>query len=87
MAFNRGLKLGQVRMGKSGKNCDYCQSEEGKPRPIGQYVVILRTAVVEGELKYACQGCMVSNKEFLHALRIQEGNTSSSDGVKSKTAY
>ena len=74
-------------MGKSVKSCDYCHSEEGKPRPIGQYDVILRTAIVEGELKYACQACMVTNKDFLQALRIQEGNTSASSIPKSNVPY
>lgn len=74
-------------MVESIKHCSYCNSKEGKPRPIGQYEVILRTAIVEGELKYACQGCMVANKNFLQALRIQEGNSNLSIVSKSKTAY
>lgn len=74
-------------MGKSVKFCDYCHSEEGKLRPIGQYEVVLRTAIVDGKLKYACQGCTVTNKDFLQALRLQEGNASATDIPKSKVPY
>lgn len=56
-------------MSVDSKFCSYCNSEEGKPRPIGNYEVILRSAEVNGEVKYACQSCMMSNKSFLYALR------------------
>ncbi len=60
------------------KRCDYCHSEEGKPRPIGRYIVQLKPAEVKGVIKLACQSCMMSNKEFLYALRNQMESDGSS---------
>ena len=65
--------------------CSYCNSEEGKPRPIGNYEVVLRSAVVDGETKYACQSCMMTNKPFLYALRdkMERNNEKSINGRSS----
>ncbi len=55
--------------------CDYCNSTEGKLRPVGQYVVQLSTAKINGEVFKACQSCRVTNKEFLEALKEKNDNS------------
>lgn len=78
-------------MSADNKYCSYCNSEEGKPRPIGNYEVVLRSAMVDGEVKYACQSCMMTNKSFLYALRDKmeaEGKTTFRDqSSDSKVEY
>lgn len=46
----------------SKKRCSFCSSEEGKLRPVGNYVVKLKEIVIQEEVKLACQGCYVHNK-------------------------
>ncbi len=56
-------------------SCDYCNSIEGKLRPVGQYIVKLSTAKINGQTYKACQSCRVTNKEFLEALKTQTNNS------------
>lgn len=39
--------------------CDYCGSEDGANRPIGNYIVELKETTIDGETRLACQGCRV----------------------------
>tara|TARA_R110002096_G_scaffold423357_1_gene630405 strand:+ start:1253 stop:1543 length:291 start_codon:yes stop_codon:yes gene_type:complete len=47
--------------------CDFCHSEEGKPRPIGNYIVELKEIDVLGTNKKACQSCYLNTKRILKA--------------------
>lgn len=51
-------------------SCDFCRCEEGKPRPIGQYNVVLTKAIVKGESVYACQSCLVNNREIFSNKQV-----------------
>ncbi len=53
------------------RTCSFCNSEEGKLRPVGQYIVKLSSASIGGRTHYACQTCRVTNKEFLNALKTE----------------
>ena len=46
----------------SKKRCSFCSSEEGKLRPVGNYMVKLKEIVIQEEVKLACQGCYVHKK-------------------------
>lgn len=61
--FNKNLEVA--------KTCSFCHSEEGKLRPIGQYIVKLSTASIDGTTYHACQTCRVTNKKFLDALKAK----------------
>jgi len=50
--------------------CDYCQSEEGKPRPIGRYEVVLKEVFVDGNTLYACQSCIVNNRDSFTSNQV-----------------
>lgn len=39
------------------QSCYFCKSEEGKPRPIGCYVVELTKVKIDGCTQNACQSC------------------------------
>lgn len=39
------------------QNCDFCYAKEGKPRPVGNYIVELTDVDVLGTKKTACQSC------------------------------
>ena len=39
------------------RSCHFCKSEEGKPRPVGNYIVELKQINVHGIKKLACQSC------------------------------
>ncbi len=67
--MTKGLELNTER------SCDYCNSTEGKLRPVGQYVVQLSTAKINGQVFKACQSCRVTNKEFLEALKKQHNSS------------
>lgn len=41
----------------SDRSCDFCNSQEGKIRKVGQYIVELSETEYKGETKLACQGC------------------------------
>ncbi len=41
----------------SNRSCDFCNSQEGKMRKVGNYIVELSEIDHEGEQKLACQGC------------------------------
>jgi len=62
-------------MGTEIKTCDFCHSEEGKLRPIGQYNVVLTHAVVNGQSIYACQSCRVNNREIFAPKQIDVEET------------
>ena len=47
--------------------CDFCHSEEGKPRPIGNYIVELKEIDVLGTNKKACQSCYLNTNRILKA--------------------
>ena len=53
------------------KRCSFCSSEEGKLRPVGNYIVRLKEIVIQEEVKLACQGCYVhkkvSNRKEIHS--------------------
>lgn len=42
---------------KESKRCDICNSEEGKVRPVGNYVVELTKNTADGFTFNVCQGC------------------------------
>ncbi len=41
----------------SDRSCDFCNSQEGKMRKVGQYIVQLSEIDHDGRQKLACQGC------------------------------
>lgn len=51
------------------RRCDFCNSIDGKPRLIGEYIVELKEVTLNGELKLACQGCKVKNIRIRESLR------------------
>lgn len=42
---------------KQHRTCHFCNSEEGKPRPVGNFIVELKVVDVLGTKKLACQSC------------------------------
>ncbi|GEM_PF-162534 len=53
--------------------CDFCNSEEGKPRPIGGYIVELRPIEVQGVAKWACQSCHRKTKSTIDKENQKRG--------------
>ena len=52
---------------KTQRNCHICGSEEGKPRPIGGYIVELKTIKnYKGEANHLCQSCYYYQLEALN---------------------
>tara|TARA_A100001015_G_scaffold268816_1_gene319952 strand:- start:6844 stop:7266 length:423 start_codon:yes stop_codon:yes gene_type:complete len=49
--------------------CHFCKSEEGKPRPVGNYIVELKTMNVHGAKKLVCQSC---HHKIARMLTIQK---------------
>lgn len=37
--------------------CSVCNSEEGKTRLVGNYTVVLKSAIIQGEELHLCQSC------------------------------
>lgn len=50
------------------RHCDFCNSIDGKPRLIGEYIVELKEISLNGESKLVCQGCKVKNSEVRRSL-------------------
>lgn len=49
-------------------HCDFCNSINGKPRLIGEYIVELKVVTINGEEKLVCQGCKIKNSEVRKSL-------------------
>lgn len=49
-------------------HCDFCNSIDGKPRLIGEYIVELKEVTINGEKKLVCQGCKIKNSEVRKSL-------------------
>lgn len=54
---------------KKERHCDFCNSIDGKPRLIGEYIVELKEISLNGESKLVCQGCKVKNSAVRESLR------------------
>ena len=52
--------------------CSFCKSEEGKPRPVGNYIVELKVISVMGSEKHACQSCYRKTKRLLELEQQKE---------------
>ncbi|MAO66445.1 MAG: hypothetical protein CL666_15750 [Balneola sp.] len=39
------------------RTCHYCNAEQGSLRPVGRFIVDLKTATVDGSDKQVCQSC------------------------------
>lgn len=44
--------------------CDFCNSKEGEPRPVGDYIVVLREVNIAEGKKFACQSCYRKSKKI-----------------------
>lgn len=53
------------------KCCHFCNAEEGKPRPVGNFIVKLKQVDVLGTRKLACQTCFRKTVRILNT----ENNT------------
>ena len=51
---------------KTNRNCHFCHSEEGKPRPVGNYIVELKEVEILGTKKLACQSCQRKTLRILN---------------------
>lgn len=56
----------------SEKRCKFCNSQEGKARLVGNYIVELSEVNIDGETKLACQGCRIKQRSFLEAEKSQQ---------------
>ena len=70
-----------LRQPTKNRRCDFCHSEEGKPRLVGRFIVQLRRVIVFGEKKLACQTCIQKNEEIL-ASRKNRNKKSNSENHK-----
>ena len=68
---------------KTTKCCSFCKSEEGKPRPVGNYIVELKVISVMGSEKYACQSCYRKTKRLLE-LEHQKNQATMKPSIKTK---
>lgn len=50
--------------------CEFCGSEQGKLRPVGNYIVELRPIVYRNHKIFACTGC-------IHKLKLERESNSS----------
>lgn len=46
------------------RQCYYCRSDEGFPRPIGDYIVKLKEVETSKGVKLACQSCYLIRKQI-----------------------
>lgn len=53
------------------KFCDFCFSEEGKHRLIGDYIVSLAKVDVNGDQQLACQSCRIKNDKIRKTLGLK----------------
>ncbi len=50
---------------KEHRECDFCKTIEGQPRPIGLYIVKLSQININGTARLTCQTCRITaKKEF-----------------------
>lgn len=61
---------------ESDRHCEFCNSQEGKVRMVGNYVVELSTVDVEEDEKLACQGCRIKYRNLSKAEKAQQQNRS-----------
>ncbi len=54
---------------ESERHCEFCNSLEGKPILVDNYIVNLLKIVVESKVKLACQGCRIKERNFINAER------------------
>lgn len=66
----RSINLGERRVVK----CELCKSEEGKPRPVGQFIVKLKPAKISGIIKQVCQVCFRKHSKLraIHRWKPQK---------------
>jgi hypothetical protein len=48
------------------RQCSYCGSKEGKPRPVGNYIVELKEINYKNEIELACQSCYMIRKKIVN---------------------
>ena len=60
----------------SDRNCNFCNSQEGKTRMVGNYIVELSEIDIDGQTKLACQGCRIKQRSFLNTEKTQQKNRS-----------
>ncbi len=53
------------------KACDFCLSEEGQLRMIGNYTVSLVEVEIDGQPKLACQSCRIKNNNLRKILGLR----------------
>jgi len=54
----------------TGRTCDCCKAEEGKPRLIGGYIVSLTEVAVDGQNKLVCQSCRIKDDRLRKKLGL-----------------
>ncbi len=52
---------------KTNRTCHFCNAEEGKPRPVGNFIVKLKQVDVLGTKKSACQSCYIKTVRILNS--------------------
>lgn len=74
--MNSSLKTNQTsnEYKNSAKTCDFCHSEEGKIRLVGQFIVRLTNVYVYGEKKLACQSCLHKHEDIKRSRKEQKEN-------------
>ncbi|SMO50646.1 hypothetical protein [Gracilimonas mengyeensis] len=51
---------------KEKHRCEFCEAVEGKPRPLGRFIVELeKVKTQKGKEIYVCQSCVVHNRDKL----------------------
>lgn len=51
------------------RTCSFCNSEEGKNRLVGNFIVELKEVVIQNERKLACQSCRVKCRDGIETRR------------------
>lgn len=55
----------------SDRYCNFCNSQEGKIRMVGNYIVELSEIELREEVKLACQSCRIKQRNFQKAVETQ----------------
>ena len=55
----------KVQNTMSSRQCSFCKSEEGKLRPIGNYLVELKKIETSDKTELACQSCYLTQRKIL----------------------
>lgn len=61
---------------ESTRMCDFCNSQEGKIRMVGNFIVELSPVLIDDESKLACQSCKIKERNFRKAQQRQRAHNS-----------